>query len=74
MARRRQKPRANADANGRITRRQAEQAVKITAVMLRDHSPMSFQEAVSAFVYCWNRTESIEQSEERERREGGNAT
>ena len=45
----------------------AKQLCKIAAVALRDSSPLTFQEAVSSFIYCWNRTESIPESEERER-------
>ena len=45
----------------------ARQAVKCLAVLLRDHSPMSYHEASLALAYCWAHTESIEQAEERER-------
>lgn len=45
------------------------QLLKIAAVILRDHSPITPMEAVFAFTYCWTRTESIEAAENRELRE-----
>lgn len=44
----------------------AEQLIKVVAVMLRDNSSMTAEEAFFAFSYCWRHTESIEASEKRE--------
>lgn len=50
-----------------IDRKQAEQLIKCSAVVLRDHSRMSFEDAMFAFMYCWKFTETEAAAEERER-------
>lgn len=49
-----------------INTKEAKQFVKIAAVLLRDHSPMTFEEVVMAFTYCWRQTESVKKAEARE--------
>ena len=45
----------------------ARQLLKVTTVILRDHTYMRFEEAALAFAWCWNHTESLAESERRER-------
>lgn len=59
-------PRKRKLAEPSIKREDAEQMIKITAVLLRDHAGMDFGQVVHALSYCWRHTESIETADARE--------
>ena len=46
----------------------ARQLLKVTAVILRDHSYLSYHDASLALAYCWKHTETEEQAEKRDGR------
>jgi hypothetical protein len=52
-----------------LSKRDAEKALKVFTVLLRDHSRLSFADVMRALVYCWWHTESVAQAEAREARE-----
>lgn len=37
---------------------EAKMIIKVAAVLLRDSTRLKFEEVMSAFVYCWQQTES----------------
>lgn len=59
-----------------IEDKEARQLIKVAAVMLRDNTRLEFEEVVSAFVYCWQQTESAQQHDDRKaaRDRGSNAS
>ena len=52
-------------AQPRLTMDDARQLLKCAVVILRDNTPMNYMEASLAFAYCWQHTESVEESDER---------
>ena len=44
----------------------ARDLIKVTAVILRDHSHLSYHDASLALAYCWKHTETEEQAERRD--------
>ena len=44
----------------------ARQMIKVTTVILRDHSHMSYHDASLALAWCWRFTETEEMAEKRE--------
>lgn len=55
------------NAKPRLSMDDAKTLIKSAAVVLRDNTPMSYMEASIAFLYCWQHTESISESEQRTR-------
>ena len=52
-----------------FTLEQAEQLIKCTAVILRDHTPMEPHDAALALLVCWQATESRGEAERRSKHE-----
>ena len=60
------RPRKKNLAEPYLDMKDGEQLIKVIAVILRDHTLLSFEDVIMAFTYCWRQTESVAQADARE--------